>query len=58
MGVSAWLSRDPIGEEGGLNLYSYVGNSPQNFIDPYGLVGWGFALGAGGTAGVFWGVGG
>jgi RHS repeat-associated protein len=32
-----WLSRDPIGEEGGINLYGYVGNSPTNRIDPLGL---------------------
>ena len=32
-----WLSRDPIGEDGGLNLYGYVGNDPANWIDPLGL---------------------
>jgi RHS repeat-associated protein len=32
-----WLSRDPIGEAGGTNLYAYVGNSPINFLDPLGL---------------------
>lgn len=31
-----WLSRDPIEEEGGLNLYAYVRNAPTNFIDPSG----------------------
>jgi RHS repeat-associated protein len=32
-----WLSRDPIKEEGGLNLYSYTGASPIRFIDITGL---------------------
>ncbi len=32
-----WLSRDPIGERGGLNLYGMVGNDPLNYIDILGL---------------------
>jgi RHS repeat-associated protein len=32
-----WIRRDPIGENGGMNLYGYVGNSPVNFNDPSGL---------------------
>ena len=35
--TGGWLSRDPIGEEGGINLYGYVGNSPVNRTDPLGL---------------------
>lgn len=35
--VGLWRSRDPIGENGGVNLYSYVGNSPTNAYDPLGL---------------------
>ena len=31
-----WLSRDPIGEAGGVNLYGYVGNSPIDAIDRSG----------------------
>lgn len=32
-----WISRDPIGENGGLNLYGYVGNNPLRYLDPLGL---------------------
>jgi hypothetical protein len=35
--VARWLSRDPIGENGGFNLYGFVGNDPVNFVDPLGL---------------------
>jgi RHS repeat-associated protein len=31
-----WLSRDPIGEAGGENLYGFVGNDPVNRVDPDG----------------------
>jgi RHS repeat-associated protein len=40
-----WLSRDPIGERGGPNLYGYVGNDPLNLIDPLGL--WQVTIGGG-----------
>jgi RHS repeat-associated protein len=36
-GTGRWLSRDPIEEDGGLNLYDYVGNDPVDWIDPLGL---------------------
>ena len=32
-----WLSKDPIEEDGGLNLYGFVYNSPLNFWDMLGL---------------------
>ncbi len=34
-----WLSRDPIAERGGINLYGYVRNEPINAIDILGLCG-------------------
>jgi len=36
-GLPDWQSRDPIGENGGINLYGYVGNEPINWYDPLGL---------------------
>jgi RHS repeat-associated protein len=36
-GVGRWLSRDPIEEEGGMNLLEYVGNNPIAGLDPDGL---------------------
>jgi RHS repeat-associated protein len=35
--LQRWIQRDPIGEQGGINLYQFVGNSPINFVDPFGL---------------------
>ena len=32
-----WLNRDPYGEAGGANLYSFVRNSPGHWTDPVGL---------------------
>ncbi len=38
-----WLSNDPIGISGGLNLYAFCSNDPVNFVDPMGL--WGIQFG-------------
>lgn len=35
--VGRWLSKDPIGIEGGLNQYVFCDNNPVNFVDPMGL---------------------
>jgi RHS repeat-associated protein len=35
--MGRWLSRDPIKEDGGLNLYGYVRNNPVHLRDPLGL---------------------
>ena len=35
--LGRWISRDPIEEDGGINLYGYVGNGPLGAVDPLGL---------------------
>jgi RHS repeat-associated protein len=32
-----WLSRDPLGEASGPNVYAFVGNNPVSLVDPTGL---------------------
>jgi RHS repeat-associated protein len=31
-----WISRDPIGTAGGINLYGYTKNRPLTYVDPVG----------------------
>lgn len=35
--LGRWISRDPLGETGGANLYGFVANNPLNYYDPNGL---------------------
>jgi RHS repeat-associated protein len=35
--LGRWLTRDPIQEYGGINLFGYVGNDPVNWLDAFGL---------------------
>ncbi|MFC7339306.1 hypothetical protein ACFQY0_19090 [Haloferula chungangensis] len=37
-GIPLWLSRDPIGERGDVNLYTFVGNDMINKADYLGLI--------------------
>ena len=49
-GRSAWPSRDPIAEKGGMNLFGCVKNNPINHYDPLGLS-WQISIGGGGLIG-------
>jgi RHS repeat-associated protein len=37
-GSGRWLSRDPLEEKGGNNLYNFVNNNSTIYIDPRGLI--------------------
>ena len=38
--IGRWINRDPIGENGGMNLYGFVGDNPINNVDRFGLDMW------------------
>lgn len=53
-GIGRFVSEDPLGPVGGLNLYTYVRGNPINFRDPAGLnplAGAGAGAGLGGLTG-------
>jgi RHS repeat-associated protein len=43
--LGRWITRDPIGYAGGINLYRYLSSGPLESTDPYGLVEQGNELG-------------
>ncbi len=34
--LQRWINQDPMGEEGGINLYGFNYNDPVNYVDPTG----------------------
>jgi RHS repeat-associated protein len=49
--LGRWLSRDPIWEAGGINLYGYVGGDPVGWVDPSGQCPWCVAAALGAVTG-------
>jgi len=37
-GIGRFVSRDPLGLQGGINQYAYTNDNPVNLVDPMGLV--------------------
>ena len=42
--LHTWISRDPIAEKGGINLYGFVANNPIYYVDSNGQVVWSLLL--------------
>ncbi|MFA0304051.1 RHS repeat domain-containing protein, partial [Vibrio sp. 10N.222.46.B3] len=36
--LGRWLNRDPLQEQGGINLYAYVNGDPLGYVDPDGKI--------------------
>lgn len=53
--LGRWLNSDPIGFDGGLNLFTYVNQNPVNIMDPSGLQppGWENSMAQGSRLGEF-----
>lgn len=50
------MQRDPIGIEGGINVYVYCDNEPSSQVDPDGLAPAGWEPSFGGQPGKIWGI--
>lgn len=46
-----WISRDPLGEQSGVNMYAYCDNDPLTSMDADGLINW---ISWGDTAADYW----
>ncbi|MEZ9187459.1 RHS repeat-associated core domain-containing protein, partial [Vibrio splendidus] len=46
-----WLNRDPLQEQGGINLYAYVNGDPLGYVDPDGRFSLTFSYYPGGAGG-------
>ncbi|HPC96721.1 MAG TPA: RHS repeat-associated core domain-containing protein [Sedimentisphaerales bacterium] len=51
--IGRFLQTDPIGYEGGMNMFGYCGNNSLNCVDPLGLD-WTFGTGVNDLQGYYW----